>query len=89
MTDMEIKAKFQLLSNQRNQQKREVCPEIVFRQEKEELFLVFHIFMKVVLNGMKIFLKREKRQKKGCIGCPWYDIETWRKKVINKLQEEE
>lgn len=30
-----------------------------------------------------------KEAEAGCIGCPWYDIERWRKEVIKKLEEEQ
>jgi hypothetical protein len=24
--------------------------------------------------------------KDGCIGCPWYDVEMWRKKLVANLK---
>ena len=88
LTDMEIKAKFQLLSNQRNQQKREVCRNC-FQTGKRGTIFGIPYFYEGGPEWDENIPKKGKEAEKGCIGCPWYDIETWRKKVINKLQEEE
>jgi hypothetical protein len=29
-----------------------------------------------------------KEAEKGCVGCPWYDIELWRNKLIEKLNKD-
>ena len=34
---------------------------------------------------MKIFQKLEKKQKKGCEGCGWYDIAKWKEELIKKI----
>lgn len=85
MTDEEIINKFQLLDNQRNQQKREVCRKC------------FQDNIRGTIYGIKYFYKGNekwdsnipkvgKEAEKGCEGCPWYDIETWRKKLNEKLK---
>lgn len=85
MTDEEIVEKFQLLDNQRNQQKREVCRNCFQTGQRGRLFGIN--FYPV---GNKEWDKEipavGKAAEKGCIGCPWYDIEAWRK-AINKLLE--
>lgn len=85
MTDEEIIEKFQLLDNQRNQQKREVCRNCFQTGQRGRLFGID--FYSV---GNKEWDKEiptvGKAAEKGCIGCPWYDIEAWRK-AINQLLE--
>ena len=86
MTDEEIIHKFQLLDNQRNQQKREVCR------------LCFQEGVRGSIYGIKYFYKggekwdanipiNGKDAEKGCEGCPWYDIEEWRKKLNELLKK--
>lgn len=84
MTDEEIKLKFQLLSNQRNQQKREVC-RICYQTGKRGTIFGINYFYKGNEYWDKNIPKVGKESEKGCIGCPWYDIEEWRKYVIKKL----
>lgn len=86
MTDDEIKQKFQLLDNQRNQQKREICRKCAQEGIRGTIY------------GIKFFYKGTeewdpniptlgKAAEKGCEGCPWYDIELWRKKLNDLLDE--
>lgn len=86
MTDEEIIEKFQLLDNQRNQQKREVCRQC------------FQKGIRGVLYGIPFFYQGSqkwpndipsvgKAAEKGCIGCAWYDIERWRLELIKKLND--
>lgn len=85
MTDAEIIQKFQLLDNQRNQQKREICRRC------------FQEGIRGAIYGIKYFYEGDehwnptipqvgKAAEKGCKGCPWYDIELWRKMLNQKLQ---
>lgn len=82
MTDAEIIQKFQLLDNQRNQQKREICRRC------------FQEGVRGTIYGIKYYYEGDehwdpnipkvgKAAEKGCKGCPWYDIELWRK-MLNK-----
>lgn len=84
MTDAEIIQKFQLLDNQRNQQKREICRRC------------FQEGIRGTVYGIKYFYEGDehwdsdipkvgKAAEKGCKGCPWYDIELWRKELNKKL----
>lgn len=84
MTDAEIIQKFQLLDNQRNQQKREICRRC------------FQEGVRGTIYGIKYFYEGDehwdpnipkvgKAAEKGCKGCPWYDIELWRKMLNKKL----
>lgn len=86
MTDEEIIRKFQLLDNQRNLQKREVCRKC------------FQDGVRGAIYGIKYFYegdekwnpsipKTGKEAEKGCRGCPWYDIELWRTKLNDELNK--
>jgi len=88
MTEKEIKDKFQLISNRRNQQKREVC-----RKCKQENKRGYPFGIKYYYKGEEYWdnkiPKEGKEAEKGCVGCGWYDLEKWRKelnKTILKLQ---
>ena len=85
MTDAEIIQKFQLLDNQRNQQKREICRRC------------FQEGVRGTIYGIKYFYEGDehwdpnipkvgKAAEKGCKGCPWYDIELWRKMLNKELK---
>lgn len=84
MSDEEIKQKFQLLSNQRNQQKREVC-RTCFQTGKRGVIFGIPFYYQGTEDWDENIPKKGKEAEKGCIGCAWYDIETWRKKLIEKL----
>lgn len=85
MTDEEIKAKFQLLSNQRNQQKREVCRNCFQTGERGTIFGIPYFYE----GGLKwdpSIPQKGKDAERGCVGCPWYDIATWRQKLKEELE---
>ena len=84
MPEEKVKAKFQMLTTQRNQQKREVCRHCYKTGERGSIF------------GLKFFYsgtaswdpnipQRGKLAEQGCIGCPWYDIQKWRLELQKKL----
>lgn len=82
MTEDEIKDKFQLLTNQRNQQKREVC-RTCYQTNKRGTIFGINFFHEGDENWNSSIPKTGKVAESGCRGCPWYDIEEWR----NKLNE--
>ncbi len=84
MTDSEIRDKFQLLSNQRNQQKREVCRNCFQTGERGTIFGI-PFFHKGSEKWDSSIPTKGKDAEKGCIGCPWHDIEAWRNELIKKL----
>lgn len=86
MTDEEIKNKFQLLTNQRNQQKREICRNC-FQTGKRGTIYGIKFFYEGDENWDKTIPQKGKEAERGCIGCPWYDIELWREKLIQKLKD--
>lgn len=63
MTDEEIRNKFQLLTNQRNQQKREVC-RTCFQTGRRGTIFGIRYFTREVQIGTTLFPKKAKRLKK-------------------------
>ena len=88
MSNMEINDKFQLLDNQRNQQKREVCRSC-FQTGKRGIIFGVKYFYEGDENWNKDIPKIGKEAEKGCIGCAWYDMATWRKSLNNRLNQAE
>lgn len=86
LSDVEIKRDFQLISNQRNQQKREVCRNCFQTGERGTVYGIPFFY-----NGTRLWdaniPKTGKNAEAGCIGCGWYDIDTWRIRLTKLLQE--
>lgn len=85
LTDEEILRDFQLISNQRNQQKREVCRNC-YQTGKRGTVYGIPFFFAGTENWDSSIPKVGKEAEKGCIGCGWYDIERWRQELIKRLQ---
>ena len=83
MTDAEIRQKFQLLDNQRNQQKREVCRKCAQEGIRGTIYGIKYYY-KGTEKWDSSIPTLGKEAEKGCEGCPWYDIELWREK-LNEL----
>lgn len=83
LTDDEIGIKFQLLDNQRNLQKREVCRKC-FQTNKRGIIFGINYFYEGDENWSDEIPKIGKEAESGCIGCAWYDIEAWRDS-LNKI----
>lgn len=75
--DRDIKEKFQLVDNQRNQQKREVCRKC-FQTNKRGIIFGIEYFYEGGIDWPTNILKTGKEAENGCIGCGWYDIKKWR-----------
>jgi len=86
MTDDEIRQKFQLLSNQRNQQKREVCRNC-FQTGKRGIIFGIPYYYEGSAEWDSSIPKKGRSAEQGCIGCPWYDIEAWRKRLIAYIKK--
>lgn len=89
MSENEIQDKFQLLDNQRNQQKREVCRNC-FQSNKRGVIFGIKYYYEGNENWNKNIPKIGKNAEKGCVGCGWYDITAWRKslnKTINQAEK--
>ena len=77
MSVAEIKQKFQLIDNQRNQQKREVCRRC-FQFGRRGTLYGLNYFYHGDSNWPPKIPKVGKEAEKGCFGCGWYDIFAWR-----------
>ena len=87
MSDAEIKEKFQLLDNQRNQQKREVCRNCFQEGVRGTIYGIEYYYSGNNYWDPSI-PKQGKEAEKGCVGCPWYDIERWREELMRQLKRE-
>lgn len=83
MTDEEIIAKFQLLTNQRNQQKREVC-RLCYQTGQRGIAYGIPYFYRGGSQWDPSIPREGKEAEKGCIGCPWYDFAKWRQ-MLNAI----
>ena len=84
MSEEEIKAKFQLLTNQRNQQKREVCRKC-YQTNKRGYPYGIKFYYKGTEEWGENIPKIGKKAEKGCIGCGWYDIAKWKKELHKQI----
>ena len=84
MTDDEIRKKFQLLTNQRNQQKREVCRTCYQTGVRGTIYGI-PFFYEGSSEWDENIPKIGKEAEKGCLGCAWYDIAEWRRQLLRKI----
>ena len=84
LTNEDIVKDFQLMSNQRNQQKREVCRNC-YQTGKRGIIFGIPFFYEGTEDWDPSIPKKGKAAEKGCIGCAWYDIERWRKALLKRL----
>jgi hypothetical protein len=85
MPNNEIKEKFQLVDNQRNQQKREVCRKCFQTGKRGKLYGV-NFYYEGNENWDTEIPKIGKEAEKGCVGCGWYDIQKWRESLNNLIE---
>jgi hypothetical protein len=85
LSETEIKNDFQLLTNQRNQQKREICRNC-YQTGKRGIIYGIPYFYRGCADWDKKIPQRGKDSEKGCVGCAWYDIERWRQELIKRLK---
>ena len=86
MTDAEIIQKFQLLDNQRNQQKREICRKCYQERIRGTIYGI-NYFYKGTEQWDPAIPEKGKAAEKGCEGCAWYDIEKWRIMLNNEINK--
>ena len=86
MSAAEIRAKFQLLDNQRNLEKREACRQ-VFQTGK--LGAIFGIDYPIngIADWPENIPRTGKASEEGWKLCPWYDIEAWRQSLNAFLRD--
>ena len=88
MSDDEVIRKFQLLDNQRNQQKREICRQC-FQSGKRGIIYGIPFFYSGNDNWDNNIPTIGKAAEKGCISCAWYDIDRWRSELIKHLYDKD
>lgn len=87
MLDEDILKKFQLLDNASNLRKKQMCESCAESGIRPSIY------------GIAFFYKGNKQwddaiptrgpgAEKGCIGCPWYDIEKWKKELNKQINKE-
>ena len=86
LTDEDIKKDFQLLSNQRNQQKREVCRACYQSGQRGVIYGIPFFYSGRPVWDEKI-PKNGKAAEAGCVGCGWYDIVQWRDELAKKMND--
>ncbi|MDR2590377.1 MAG: restriction endonuclease [Oscillospiraceae bacterium] len=84
MTDEEIFSKFQLLTNQRNLQKREVCRTCYQTGLRGTIYGIPYYY-EGTSEWDKRIPKTGKEAERGCRGCAWYDIAEWRKQLRKEI----
>ncbi len=86
MSATQIKEKFQLIDNQRNQQKREACRKCFQTGQRGKLYGL-NYFYQGNENREAAFPQTGKEAEKGCVGCGWYDIQKWRESLNNFIDK--
>lgn len=82
MTNKQIKAKFQLLSNQTNMLKSRECDRCVFKNKRGQF-----LGIKWYYRGDENWGGCSKNDESGCVGCPWYDVIEWKSQLKKVLQK--
>lgn len=77
MSVAEIKKKFQLLSNQTNMWKSRYCDTCVKTGKRGEF-----MGTKWYYAGNENWAGQTHNDENGCVGCPWYDLELWKSKLL-------
>jgi hypothetical protein len=80
LSDESIRADFQLISNQRNQQKREAC-RTCHQSGKRGFPFGIKYFYEGTDEWPSSVPVRGKAAEEGCRGCGWYDLEQWRQSL--------
>ena len=86
MTETEILRKFQLLDNASNLRKKQMCESCAESGERPSMYGISFFYKGSKKWDDSIPTRRQKAEK-GCIGCPWYDIEEWRKMLNMALKQ--
>ncbi len=82
MSEKDINAKFQLLSNQTNMWKSRYCDNCVKNGVRGDFMGLrwYHL-------GNETWQGKTQYDENGCLGCPWYDLEEWKNKLLAKIQK--
>jgi hypothetical protein len=83
LTEQEIQNDFQLITNQRNQQKREACRGC-YQSGDRGFPLGIKFFYEGNSRWPSNVPQRGKKAEAGCVGCGWYDLEKWRQALVTR-----
>lgn len=86
LTDAQILREFQLLTNHRNQQKREVC-RACYQTGKRGAPFGIAFWYQGSEDWPTNISKQGKAAEKGCIGCGWYDFAEWRRQLNRQANQ--
>lgn len=86
LADTEIREQFQLLTNQRNLQKREVCRKCYQTGDRGYPFGIQYYY-EGDEKWPDTIPKSGKVAEVGCSGCGWYDLQKWRIALNRKLSD--
>lgn len=84
LSETDIRRDFQLVTNQRNQQKREMCRRCYDTGERSYPFAI-PFFYKGDASWPSEVPTSGKSAEAGCLGCGWYDLEKWRQEILKQL----
>ena len=84
ISSAQIDNDFQLITNQRNQQKREVCRRCFDTGLRGNLFGL-NFFYEGDANWAADIPRSGKAAEGGCVGCGWYDLNLWRAHLQAKI----
>lgn len=84
MPEEDIRKKFQLMTNQHNEEKREACRKCRLTRKRPYPFGIKYYYQ-----GTEDWSgpQQGKDAEDGCKGCCWYDFVEWRKQVNNTLEK--
>lgn len=85
LSDDHLGNDFQLLNNQRNQQKRESCRKC-FQTGKRPFPYGLPFYYEGGEDWPADVPTRGKDAEYGCVGCGWYDLEQWRRAAKKRLE---
>lgn len=86
MSETEILRKFQLLDNASNLRKKQMCESCIDSGERPSMYGI-SFFYKGSQKWDESIPTRGQEAEKGCVGCPWYDIEKWKKELNKQLKK--
>lgn len=82
MSEEDIKNKFQLLSNQTNMWKSRYCDRCVKTGIRGDFMgIAWYYQGDATWNGKTV------SDGNGCLGCPWYDLVEWKKRLSEALEK--
>ena len=87
MSETDILRKFQLLDNASNLRKKQMCESCADSGERPSMYGI-SFFYKGSQKWDESIPTRGQAAEKGCVGCPWYDIEKWKKELNKQLKKE-